>query len=114
MPKELTPEEIEAMRQKVAEHDRKVAEEQAKERLAAVQPFLEIVNGTAFRGLEALLPGLEELSKLVPDGDIHFKALRAGMFGLRQTAEMAVPPIVLPTAVPPSAVLVEQPPVGEA
>lgn len=114
MPKQPTPEEIEAMRKVIAEHDAKVAEERARERRAAAQPFLDIVEGDAFKALEADLPKLDELAETFPDIRVHVEAVSVGMFGLRQQASVLAAPTVVPLAMPlgesaPGAVVIEQP-----
>lgn len=114
MPKRPTPEEIEAMRKVIAEHDAKVAEERARERLAAAQPFLDIVDGDAFKALEADLPKLVGLAGTMDDIRVHVEAVSAGMFGLRQQASFLMGAAIMPIAMPggeiaPGAMVIEQP-----
>lgn len=113
-PQQPTPEEIEAMRKMIAEHDARIAEERARERRAAAQPFLDIVEGDAFKALEADLPKLVELGQTMPDIAVHVEAVSVGMFGLRQQASFLEAPVVMPIPMPagetaPGAVVIEQP-----
>lgn len=113
-PKQPTPEEIEEMRKVIAEHDAKVAEARTRERRAAAQPFLDIVDGDGFKALEADLPNLVELADTIRDIRVHVDALSAGMFGLRQQSSFltgaAITPIVTPGGkIAPAQVVIEQP-----
>lgn len=109
MPKTPTPEEIEAARKLVAEHDAKVAEEQRQARLEAVKPLTEIVEGEPFKTVESLIPTLVEMTKTFEQLRPHVEAIRLGFFGLRQETNMLAAPALAPVPMmPPSNMVIEQ------
>lgn len=98
-----TPEQIEDMRKQVEEFDRQQAVEQAEAARAQAKPLIDLVEGDAFKAIEAAIPALDELSVMMPDVRVHVDAIRHGCRGLRQTVELLPQLPALETPAPPAA-----------
>lgn len=102
MDKTPTPEEIEAARRLVAEHDAKLGQERMEQQRAAVQPLLDIVNSDGFKEMEASIGKLFAVAADIEPIRVHVGALQAGLTGLRDQAAglaafMQAPAIMMPT-----------------